>query len=389
MSESKKKEMSWKKVVFRLWVAAGGRCQYPGCNKYLLEEALSKQGGKYGAVAHIVAKSPKGPRGDSERSELLANDFSNLMLLCPEHHTLIDRNIEEHPEDVLRKYKEDHERRIRHLTDLTEELRTHLVFFLDNIGDRETNITYEEAVKAIRPCYPALSEHETMRIDLRGGGFRDYDPEYFQQKQEEIRRLVEERVRRRRDLEEIGHLSIFALASIPLLVYFGYEIGDTVPSEVYQKHRRPNTWVWQEIKDQEFRYVLPPASEEGRHSPQVVVNLSLSGQILPEDIRQALDDGVEYSTYKLTVPEPRPDFLRTKEQLALFASEMRDLLTRIRETHREDCEIHLFPAIPNSVAVRLGQLILPKIDPPIHVYDRIKGRSGYHYVLTINPRGDE
>jgi SMODS-associated and fused to various effectors sensor domain len=56
-------------------------------------------------------------------------------------------------------------------------------------------------------------------------------------------------------------------------------------------------------------------------------------------------------------------------QLDGFADAMRDLLCRIREVHGADCEIHLFPAIPAAVAVKLGQLLLPKADPPIHIYD--------------------
>ena len=41
-------------------------------------------------VAHIVADTPTGPRGDVERSALLSDDVNNLMLLCYVHHKLVD-----------------------------------------------------------------------------------------------------------------------------------------------------------------------------------------------------------------------------------------------------------------------------------------------------------
>ena len=66
-----------------LWAKAAGRCQYPGCNKSLIGDLISGAEDKnFGFVAHIVADTPTGPRGDPVRSPLLADDVSNLMLLC-------------------------------------------------------------------------------------------------------------------------------------------------------------------------------------------------------------------------------------------------------------------------------------------------------------------
>jgi hypothetical protein len=73
---------------------------------------------------------------------------------------------------------------------------------------------------------------------------------------------------------------------------------------------------------------------------------------------------VPYCTYTVTIPKPHRDYLKSSGQLELFAAEMRVLLRQIREVHGTDCEIHLFPAIPAAVALKLGQLLLPKVDPP-------------------------
>lgn len=41
-------------------------------------------------VAHIVASSVEGPRGDKTLSPLLSDKLENLMLMCADHHKLID-----------------------------------------------------------------------------------------------------------------------------------------------------------------------------------------------------------------------------------------------------------------------------------------------------------
>ena len=54
----------------------------------------------------------------------------------------------------------------------------------------------------------------------------------------------------------------------------------------------------------------------------------------------------------------------------------------IRATHGPDCTVHLFPALPNSLAVEVGRVLLPKADPAIRVYDR--NVSGFVPALWLN-----
>ena len=63
--------------------------------------------------------------------------------------------------------------------------------------------------------------------------------------------------------------------------------------------------------------------------------------------------------------------------------EWRALLTRIKRDHSPDCSISLFPAVPISVAVQLGRVLLPKADPVIRVYDYRRDDGGFRYALTV------
>jgi hypothetical protein len=363
-------------IKLKLWMRSGGRCQFRGCNELLYQDDLTQTKMNRAYIAHIVADSPGGVRGDEELSPKLAKEFSNLMLLCDAHHRLIDdkSNEDTYTVELLQTYKKEHEERIEYLTGIGESYKSHLLFFKDNIGDRKPEIEFEDARLAILPRFPANSNF--IEIDLTPGAYRDYEDNYFRDKQREISRLVETKVRQ---LSNINHLSVFAFASIPLLIHFGYELGDTISANIYQRHRSTNSWRWQDEDISEFQYVIEENPLESEAETGIIaLNLSLSGTIRDEEINSALDK--PHSYYKITIANPNPNFLKSEEQLDLFKAEIRTLLRRIRETHGHDCEIHLFPAIPLSIAVSIGCILLPKIDPKIHVYEN---NDGFSYALTI------
>src|SRR6266498_171643 len=104
-------------VRYELWVAAGARCEFAGCNRPLDRDFLTQQERCEGVYAHIIADSPEGPRGSAGKSKGLAHDPANLMLLCRDCHARIDHasNLEDFSNDVLRGMKHNHEERIRRL----------------------------------------------------------------------------------------------------------------------------------------------------------------------------------------------------------------------------------------------------------------------------------
>ena len=92
------------KAQFQVWLRAGGRCEYPGCNQPLWRDSLTLHEMNRAYLAHIVGDRPDGPRGDRADSERLRADASNIMLLCDVHHRLIDSvAVESHPVELLRR----------------------------------------------------------------------------------------------------------------------------------------------------------------------------------------------------------------------------------------------------------------------------------------------
>ena len=97
-----------------VWGLAAARCSYPDCRIELVREG---RGGDpfavVGEIAHIVARKARGPRGDSTTPDHELNDPSNLLLLCGNHHKLVDDQPKTHTVEVLQRYKLAHESWVR------------------------------------------------------------------------------------------------------------------------------------------------------------------------------------------------------------------------------------------------------------------------------------
>jgi hypothetical protein len=95
--------------VKRLLLECGGSCAFPGCNRQLVSPDSSLESGAVIAeLAHIVADSREGPRGGSSLTEAERNRHDNLIVLCPEHHKVIDSQPNTFSIQVLRQMKLDH-----------------------------------------------------------------------------------------------------------------------------------------------------------------------------------------------------------------------------------------------------------------------------------------
>ena len=367
------------KTKVRLWVRAGGRCEYEGCNRSLWRDDLTMANMNTAYTAHIVADSPDGPRGDAILSPRLASEFSNLMLLCDIHHRLVDQeDVAGHPALRLQDMKAQHEARIESLTSLQEDQKSHVILYGANIGDHRAQVSPSMAFQAMRPeRYPA--DTLALRLGLGNSLFTDGEEVMWSIERESLSRQFAEQVRPRLANGDGCHFSIFALAPQPLLMELGRLLSDIPAADVYQLHREPPDWKWQD-HPQGFEYIVRRPST--RHGC-VALNLSLSAHISDARIAKAL--GLDHSTWTLTVPKPGNDFLKSRIQLRMFREHFRAILDEIKAKHGEDAVIHVLPAVPVSIAVEIGRTWMPKADLPLRVYDQNHKRGGFVHVLDFIP----
>ncbi len=93
------------KDIKLLWGRSGNRCAI--CKIELTPDGETDT---IGEIAHIVGRSPDGPRGDGSLPLSERDDFSNLILLCPNHHSEIDKFSEKWSIPKLLQIKSDHEK---------------------------------------------------------------------------------------------------------------------------------------------------------------------------------------------------------------------------------------------------------------------------------------
>jgi len=352
------------KTRLLVWVRAGGRCEYPGCNKLLLRDDLTATEMNRSYFAHIVADSPDGLRGDPVLSPLLKDDPSNVMLLCDDHHRLIDREaVAEHPVDVLARYKREHEERIESLTGMHPSMRSHVVLFGTRISTRAANVNYDQARDAMLPDhYPVVPG--TVCLDISDLDVNEGDPNYYPL----VQQLVDRKLLELESLmgqSGVNHASVFALAPIPALIYFGHRLGDIRKADVHQLHRGALRWKWKDV-DKPLDLQVDRRASVAR-SPEIVVLLSLSDPVDADAFRDFL--GKSLPTYAITMNAPRLDFLQTREQVEEFLGVWRVLIGETRRSHGNACQVHLVPAIPNAIAVEIGRSLNPKTHPRLHIYD--------------------
>ena len=374
MSETKIPE----KVRYLLWAKSAGRCEFDGCNKPLWRDGLTQIEMNFSDVAHIIGDQPKGPRGHAILSEKYRSDVNNIMLMCLDHHRMIDQIVKNYSEETLRKMKIQHEEQVEILTSLTPDKTSNVIIYQGRIGGKQPKIELRDAWLAMLPeWYPA--SHLPIELGFENSSFEDIEEEYWRIEETNLDRQFKEKVKPYlTSSNERNHFSVFAIAPQPLLIKLGALLTDLYSADIYQLHREPATWKWQSGPEKFDFIVKEPLTDQ----PIVVLKLAISATIDSNRIKQVLS-GQSYSEWEITVSQPGNDLLKSKEQLQIFRQEFRKLLDKIKSKHGEKAIIHVFPAVPVSLAVEIGRIRQPKADLPFVVYDQNNKMGGFTQALMI------
>jgi hypothetical protein len=98
------------KDVKLLWGRAAERCAFPDCRKVLSKTPeTASPGYPLGKQAHIVSHAPGGVRDDPALTQAERDSYANLILVCAEHHDVIDHEPDIHTVAKLHEIKTQHE----------------------------------------------------------------------------------------------------------------------------------------------------------------------------------------------------------------------------------------------------------------------------------------
>ena len=361
-------------TIHKLCARAAGRCQFCGCNKYLFIDEITQEELNNTNIAHIVASSPDGPRGDAIRSHLISDSIDNLMLMCLDHHKLIDSDPGKYTEAVLLKMKQEQELAVREACDLLYKPSTEIVRFTSPIkGNVEVDIPFEKAVGAVKNNRK-LESYRGIRINMKSA--LDYrSPEYWREVSKQLEREFDYKIRGELYDRPDLHLSIFPIAPIPLIIKLGNMLGDKVQADIFQKTRVPDTWEWceeQKTNTFEVEKKIQNASQK-----RIAIVMSLTAEIALKRVEEVYDFDVAYI---IKAKQVGVDSIKSIEDLSGFWHEYQRVCDEIRNQYGRECHVAIFPAIPISAAFEIGRRYMPKVYPELTIYDEY---DGFFETLTI------
>lgn len=371
-----KTKNSWRNIPDKdrviLWGRAAARCSFPGCRIVLIEPASSLDAeATFGQAAHIVAHSSGGPRFDGTFPTDKLDKYENLLLLCGNHHTIVDRQPNTYSVDDLRSWKAEHEAWILAKTDPRPSHIPWRVVLHEN----QPSIDLSEAQTALEPDFSVANP---THINLHGE--KDWETAASKQATELETLLHSTPPAERR-------FAIFSLAPISLAIHLGFLLSDRCRVALFQFHRDRGTWKWPE-NIQSTQSLMDPIWSEQKTKSQgaVVIRVSLSAHVSDEQVQTFVADCI--ADVHLKVTNPNVHWLMSLEQLDGLNEKFRLILSDINNRFGGRCtEIHLFYAGPTAGAINLGRAINPRMNPPVHLYEYDRSsQSPYTATLTLGGR---
>lgn len=358
----------------------GGKCEFRGCEKSIVQDMLTGEKSNFSNYAHIVASSENGPRGDKVLSSKLSNDENNIMVLCRDHHKEIDDFPEKYTVNILKDMKREHEAYIQDLMSIHKEASVIGVKYTANISDRVTKINDEDirkcAFRQNKYCKGQIINLSDSKADERNNS------KFYEFESENMKTNFLQSIKPLLKKEKVYKFLLCAIAPQPLLIYLGTLFSDITDVEVQQLQREPiQEWYLSDGKDENFDVKL---NIPNKKYAKVALNISITADISEERISNVL--GKECDIIKIESTIHGNDIIKNKSQLEIYKKKIREAYESIKDTYGRDCEINVFPAMPISIAIETGRCWMKKAHPRLTIYDE---KNGFKKALEIKYEGED
>lgn len=363
-----------------VWVVAGGLCAR--CRTNVLDESIEYV--PLGEVAHNAGRSQGGktPRLRREMTEAERNQPENLLLLCRDCHKLVDSEVGQgiYGIDELRELKVQHEEQVRDLLSLMTANTTLIMRVASKLHDDTTVVTRQTAMAVAAahrrvPVYLLRQHRSDVAIDLRS--VPEDDPDYWQLALRRVQDGVESVAAAIEDgLAE--HVTLFALARLPILVALGWLLDDTIPTNVvHLSHNNPFWMPNPEARARDFGTDLERGTS-GSSDGVIVLRLSGSPDVsrLPDHLR-----GLARVTVSPVDGDPEPHIADSTISQRRIDESIQAALIGLEDELGTPETLHVIAAAPNDSLVQLGRRIDRRTYKTVKVYDRHAGT--YREVCTL------
>ena len=368
---------------------AAWRCQFSGCGKDLIRHGASGTKNKSSYFAHIIAASPKGPRGDKLLSGQRATEVSNYILLCDDCHRLIDkRDPKRFTVALLQKMRETSLSEVRRLLDSLQYPEAIQVVLMGNVTGQATQFTSREAEEAM--WERGLKRHHSLTtqyfFENQWTQHNPLTPNYWVSL---FSNISGELPLLKKFLHSHGEngkdrLAIFPLHGTSVLVLAGRLFGEAVSAELFQFRRElpalqpGGRWHFEESTPKginKFTCTEIHGHTSGATEACLIVGLTfdIGGNRLPPAVYQ--DGAFQMPTLQISSTEPRnQDIIRCEDDLT-NASLALGKAVQILQDQWKIKKVHLFIGAPATACFKLGQKLQARHHSSYLCHEASSGRD--------------
>ena len=351
---------------------AHGRCMFDGCGVDLTIDPVTGTRGNFATLGHNVAASEGGTRGIIYLSHSLANDPSNVLLLCETHHRLIDTVANaDYPAAALSAMRRRFCAAANVLLDGLALAPTPAFCVAWPVHRQRIALpSSQQIARALKPIGARLdgqlrsvTDNESLLRTLEGADLWAAIGAAVEQTAADI--LLQAH-------GEGYRAALFAMGLMPALIALGAKLGNKSDITPMLRYRENGLWYWPMTEPRgEFYTIdgLDQLSGEG----DVCLLLGLTA------VPDTMQSTAHYLGMRVVSVVARTEYLGSgalghPDDGATFRQRMQELLHRLRDTHGVR-SVHVLPCASNAACVFFGQAF-DSHHPDLLIYDFVSDGHG-------------
>lgn len=177
-------------------------------------------------------------------------------------------------------------------------------------------------------------------------------------------------------------LGYFGLAYIPFTFHLGCKIHrNTI--DVFANDRVSAKWIELPKTSIYPEPRIEGPSENSSHDGDVIIRFSVSYEVSYDDIAGVVKDPI--AEFHIHAESPKTDIIDSLEALDAYTIAFKDVLHRIETQYPNAMRIHVFSALPPTLAFRCGQQVNERIEAQTLVYHYDKQKSPkYEWAINLH-----
>ncbi|MCW5626702.1 MAG: SAVED domain-containing protein, partial [Burkholderiales bacterium] len=337
------------KVRFEVASLAGWRCQFDGCGQDLRAHFVPGVRGNFGYFAHIVASSPGGPRASEGDCAALANNPTNIMLLCDKCHRLVDREApHRYNATYLREMRANSVAEVGRLLGNLSFASAQMLVVGGSIEGQVFGFDQRLAEEAMwlrkqRSATPHAEWFARNGAHLGATNSPGYWSSLFATLRDDIPALKRMLTGTRHGGAPRPPLALFPVHGTSTLVLTGRLLGESSSIAQYQFQRdqvdgrRGGQWAWPGVR--------PPAADKYKwnvlraptaNDTEALLRVGLTAKLPPNELPAALFSDGQYAlpTVEVAVDQPHHTVIGHPDDLALLGRALDHALQTIQDGWR-------------------------------------------------------